>query len=90
VKFDEAINDILESKMSVQEITDKVVKNPFKYGAEIAEDGDDIVTLYFASSYDREQAIEQLKSMGIKKNKMKNVMGEKSEQYSHQLIISKH
>jgi hypothetical protein len=89
MKFEKKINEILESKMSVQDITDKVVKNPFKYGAEIAEDGDDIVTLYFASSYDRDQATAQLKSMGIKKNKMKNVMGEKSEQYRHKFIISK-
>ena len=41
MKFDEAIEKILENKMSVQEIADKYTKNPAGIGADSIEDGKD-------------------------------------------------
>jgi len=89
MKFDEAIEKILENKMSVQEIADKYTKNPAGIGADSIEDGKDYITLYFSSSYDRDQTIEKLKSLGIKNSKMKNMMGKPGESYRYQLVLFK-
>jgi len=86
------LSEAINEKMTVNDIKDKYLNNPYGIGADAIEyiespTGDNVLVLKFEDSYGRKQAEKELRSLGIPAKKMSNSTQDKAYKYRYELNL---
>lgn len=86
------LSEAVNEKMTVNDIKDKYLNNPYGIGANAIEyiespTGDNVLVLRFEDSYGRKQAEKELRSLGIPAKKMSNSTQDKAYKYRYELNL---